>query len=76
MGTYLTCASTYSANQVASAAASALSDFKNPFEATDSAVSNTASTKGYVLVTDDATTVTIKTFYTDTDSLENTVTIE
>ena len=78
MGTYLTCASTYSANQVASAAASALSDFKNPFEATDSAVSNTASTKGYVLVTDDATTVTVKTQYSDStsDVLENTVTIE
>tara|TARA_Y100000590_G_scaffold180025_1_gene205214 strand:+ start:222 stop:659 length:438 start_codon:yes stop_codon:yes gene_type:complete len=78
MGTYLSCASTYSKNQVASAAASALSDFKNPFEATDSAVSNTASTKGYVLVTDDATTVTVKTQYSDStsDVLENTVTIE
>ena len=79
MGTFLTCASSYTANTVASAAASALSDFKNSFSATNSAVSNTATDKGYVNITDDGNVITIKTVYgdaTDTDVLENTVTIE
>ena len=38
MGTNLTCASSYSANDVAAAAASALADFKNPYESTSAAV--------------------------------------
>jgi len=78
MGTHLTCASSYSANVVASAAASALSDFKNSFSATNSAVSNTATDQGYVKITDDGTTITITTQYGDStnDKLTNTVTIE
>ena len=78
MGTYLTCATSYSANTVASAAASALSDFKNAFSATNSAVTNTATDQGYVKITDDGTTVTITTQYGDStnDTLTNTVTIE
>jgi len=78
MGTYLTCSSSYAANVVASAAASALSDFKNSFSATNAAVTNTATDKGYVKITDDATTITITTQYSDStsDVLTNTVTIE
>ena len=78
MGTFLTCASSYSANVVASAAASALSDFKNSFSATNAAVTNTATDQGYVKITDDGTTVTITTQYGDStsDKLTNTVTIE
>ncbi len=78
MGTYLTCSTSYSANTVASAAASALSDFKNAFSATNSAVTNTATDQGYVKITDDGTTVTITTQYGDStnDTLTNTVTIE
>ena len=78
MGTHLTCSTSYTANTVASAAAAALSDFKNSFSATNSAVSNTATDKGYVNITDDGTTVTITTQYSDStsDKLTNTVTIE
>ena len=78
MGTYLACATSYSANVVASAAASALSDFKNSFSATNAAVTNTATDQGYVKITDDGTTITIKTQYGDStnDMLTNTVTIE
>ena len=78
MGTHLTCASSYTANTVASAAANALSDFKNAFSPANAAVTNTATDKGYVLITDDGVTVTIKTQYSDStsDKLENTVTIE
>jgi len=78
MGTHLTCSTSYTANTVASAAAAALSDFKNSFSATNSAVSNTATDKGYVNITDDGVTITIKTQYSDStsDKLTNTVTIE
>ena len=43
MGTNLTCASSYSANDVAAAAASALADFKNPYESTSAAVEQAAT---------------------------------
>jgi len=78
MGTFLTCASSYSANAVAQAAASALSDFKNSFSPTNKAVTNTATDQGYVKITDDGTVVTIKTQYGDSTeaTLMNTVTIE
>ena len=78
MGTHLTCASTYTASAVSQAAASALSDFKNSFSATNKAVTNAATDKGYVKITDDGTTITIKTQYSDStsDVLTNTVTIE
>ena len=78
MGTNLTCANSYSVNIVASAASVALGDFKNPFEPTSAAVSNTATGQGYVKITDDATTITIVTQYGDAtdDKLTNTVIIE
>jgi len=78
MGTYLTCGSTYAASAVSQAAASALSDFKNSFSATNKAVTNTATDKGYVKITDDGTTITIITKYGDaaTEALTNTITIE
>ena len=82
MGTNLTCASS-SANDVAAAAASALADFKNPY-ATSAAVEQVATTGtvvGKTYVSDDGTTVTIKTKVKDsTDetkfTLTNTVVIE
>ena len=64
MGTNLTCASSYSANDVAAAAASALADFKNPYESTSAAVEQAATTGtvvGKTYVSDDGTTVSIKT---------------
>ena len=78
MGTNLTCATSYSANIVASAASVALGDFKNSFSATNKAVTNAATDKGYVKITDDGTTITIITKYGDatSDVLENTITIE
>ena len=78
MGTHLTCAATYAATAVSQAAASALSDFKNSFSATNKAVTNTATDKGYVKITDDGTTITIITKYGDaaTEALTNTITIE
>ena len=77
----LTCASTYTANTIASAAAVALSDFKNPYESTNAAVAvSDATTIGLTRVKDDGTTITIKTKVKDStetkDNLENTVLVE
>tara|TARA_B100000963_G_scaffold223659_1_gene195033 strand:+ start:26387 stop:26839 length:453 start_codon:yes stop_codon:yes gene_type:complete len=83
MGTNLTCASSYSADDVAKAAASALADFKNPYESTSSAVEAAATTGtvvGKTYVDDDGTTVSIKTKVKDSTetkfTLTNTVVIE
>ena len=83
MGTNLTCASSYSANDVAAAAASALADFKNPYESTSAAVEQAATTGtvvGKTYVSDDGTTVSIKTKVKDSAeakfTLTNTVVIE
>ena len=83
MGTNLTCASSYSANDVAAAAASALADFKNPYESTSAAVEQAATTGtvvGKTYVSDDGTTVSIKTKVKDSTetkfTLTNTVVIE
>ena len=77
----LTCASTYGANVIASAAAAALSDFKNPYESTNAAVAvSDATTVGLTRVTDDGSTITIKTKVKKSDAakdnLENTVAVE
>ena len=77
----LTCASTYGENVIASAAAAALSDFKNPYESTNAAVAvSDATTVGLTRVTDDGSTITIKTKVKKSDAakdnLENTVAVE
>ena len=83
MGTNLTCASSYSVDDVAGAAEAALADFKNPYESTAAAVEN-AATSGTVVgktyVKDDGTNVMIKTKVKDSTeakfTLSNTVIIE
>ena len=69
------------ANEVASAAASALGDFKNPYQATSQAVSQGSGTDtGVTYVSDDGTTVTITTRVKDSTetkfNLSNTVIVE
>ena len=69
MGTNLTCASSYSANDVAAAAASALADFKNPYSTGNSAVrdSDTAhaakADMGYVNLDISGDTITVTTCF-------------
>ena len=77
----LTCASTYAADTIASAAAVALSDFKNPYESTNAAVAvSEATTVGLTRVKDTGTMITIKTKVKDStltkDNLENTILVE
>ena len=80
----LGCASSYTANTIASAAVTALSDFKNPYEATSPAVSQgaggTSAKVGATFVSDDGTTITIKTRVKDStedkDNLSNEVIVE
>ena len=69
------------ANEVANAAASALSDFKNPYQSTVAAVnSGTGSDVGITYISDDGTTVTITTKTKDSTeskfNLSNTVVVE
>ncbi len=69
------------ANEVASAAASALGDFKNPYQATSKAVEMGSGTDtGVTYVSDDGTTVTITTRVKDSTetkfNLSNTVIVE
>ena len=77
----LTCASTYANNTIASAAVTALSDFKNPYDTTSAAVAiSEATTVGLTRVSDTGTMVTIKTTVKDStltkDNLENTILVE
>ena len=77
----LTCATSYANNVISSAASVALSDFKNPYEATSPAVTTaTASTVGLTRISDDGDTITIKTLVKDSTEdkhkLENTVIVE
>ena len=70
-----------SANEVASAAASALSDFKNPYQSTSAAVTQGSGTDvGVTYVSDDGTTITITTRVKDSTetqfNLSNTVIVE
>ena len=70
-----------SANEVASAAVTALADFKNPYQATSAAVSQgSGSNTGVTYVSDDGTTVTITTRVKDSTeskfNLSNTVIVE
>ena len=69
------------ADEVANAAASALSDFKNPYQSTVAAVnSGTGSDVGITYISDDGTTVTITTKTKDSTeskfNLSNTVVVE
>ena len=77
----LTCATTYADNTIASAAVTALSDFKNPYDTSSGAVAvSEATTVGLTRVTDTGTMITIKTKVKDSDdakhNLENTVIVE
>ena len=77
----LTCASTYAADTIASAAAVALSDFKNPYESTNAAVAvSEATTVGITRVKDTGTMITIKTKVKDStltkDNLVNEILVE
>ena len=69
------------ADEVSQAAASALSDFKNPYQSTVAAVnSGTGSDVGITYISDDGTTVTITTKTKDSTeskfNLSNTVVVE
>tara|TARA_B100001057_G_scaffold40664_1_gene36495 strand:+ start:156 stop:599 length:444 start_codon:yes stop_codon:yes gene_type:complete len=69
------------ADEVSDAAASALSDFKNPYQSTVAAVnSGTGSDVGITYISDDGTTVTITTKTKDSTeskfNLSNTVVVE
>ena len=69
------------ADEVANAAASALSDFKNPYQSTVAAVnSGTGADVGITYISDDGTTVTITTKTKDSTeskfNLSNTVVVE
>ena len=61
----LTCASTYTDGTIATAAAGALSDFKNPYSTGVAAVSTTAATIGITNVADVSGTITISTCYAE-----------
>ena len=70
-----------SANEVSNAAASALSDFKNPYQSTSAAVTQGSGTDvGVTYVSDDGTTITITTRVKDSTetqfNLSNTVIVE
>ena len=80
MGNNFDC-SVDAANEVSVAAASALSDFKNPYQSTVAAVnSGTGSDVGITYISDDGTTVTITTKTKDSTeskfNLSNTVVVE
>ena len=80
MGTNFECGAT-GAGAVASAATAALSDFKNPYATTAAVQVGSGTTEGITYISDDGTTVTIKTRTVknsedDEDNLENTVIIE
>ena len=80
MGNNFDC-SVDAANEVSAAAASALSDFKNPYQSTVAAVnSGTGSDVGITYISDDGTTVTITTKTKDSTeskfNLSNTVVVE
>ena len=80
MGNNFDC-SVDSANEVANAAASALSDFKNPYQSTSAAVTQGSGTDvGVTYVTDDGTDITITTRVKDSTesqfNLSNTVIVE
>ena len=80
MGTNFTCGST-AEGAVASAATAALSDFKNPYATTAAVQVGTGETEGITYISDDGTTVTIKTRTVKgsedaDDNLENKVIIE
>ena len=80
MGNNFDC-SVDAANEVSQAAASALSDFKNPYQSTVAAVnSGTGSDVGITYISDDGTTVTITTKTKDSTeskfNLSNTVVVE
>ena len=67
----LTCASTYTDGVIATAAAGALSDFKNPYSTgepgvVDNAIPTDKAEVGYVKVSDASNTVTIVTCYEET----------
>ena len=69
------------ADEVANAAASALSDFKNPYQSTQAAVNSGSGTDvGVTYIDDDGTTVTIITKTKDSTeskfNLSNTVVVE
>ena len=88
MDTKLTCADRRTDGTVQAAAVLALADFKNPFNTASAAISTSATTIGFVNVTDDGSDVTVQTCFaevgtgpaclaTDANStLSNTIAIE
>ena len=86
----LTCAASYAENAIATAAADALSDFKNPYDTSASGVvigipaaaegATATDAVGYTVITDDGTTITIGTCYespcTTATTVSNTVSVE
>ena len=80
MGTHFECGAS-SEGAVASAATAALSDFKNPYATTAAVQVGSGTTEGITYISDDGTTVTIKTRTVKgsedaDDNLENKVIIE
>ena len=80
-GSTMDCSDRTTAETVTDAAVAAMSDFKNSFDRSGSGVSNSSSaTLGQVSITDDGSTVTIKTCFEDgcaSDAVStNTVAIE
>ena len=88
MDTKLTCADRTTATTVQAAAVLALADFKNPFNTASAAISASATTIGFVKVTDDGSDVTVQTCFAEigspaacsatdaTSTLSNTIAIE
>ena len=84
MGTNLTCSQRKSSGKVKDATSSALgTEFKNPYATSSTAIVKTtlsacnATTEGQTSVSDDGTTVTIKSCTANGETLlSNTVTIE
>ena len=75
----LTCASTYTDGVIATAAAGALSDFKNPYSTgepgvVDNAIPTDKAEVGYVKVSDASNTITIVTCYEETCATATRVT--
>ena len=63
MDTKLTCADRTTAATVQAAAVLALADFKNPFNTASAAISTSATTIGFVNVTDDGSDVTVANLF-------------
>jgi type IV pilus assembly protein PilA len=81
MGGDLTCSDRTTSGEVSKAAISALSDFKNSYDNTAKGIVAANDDKGYTNISDDGSTVTIKTCFEGetcgaSDLMTNTVSIE